>query len=92
MLFKLLDERFMVIIEFGPDLDSEHVLAIKTALVKQTDAGEHVWVDKCVSHHAEDQLFPEGLQERQCWLEVNLYLATLFVYFIFPLRLDAVFE
>ena len=42
MLFKLLDERFMVIIKFGPDLDSEHVLAVETALVKKTDAREHI--------------------------------------------------
>ena len=52
-------------IELGPDLDSEHALSAKSALVKESDSRDHICVFELSGHDAEHKLVPDGLQEWQ---------------------------
>ena len=79
-------------VEFGPDLDSEKVLAARSAFVKKSDARKHISTFEVVGNDAEDKLSPEDLEEGQVRLEIDPDLATILVNGVLPLRLNFALE
>ena len=92
MVLQLIDHGLRGVIKLGPDLNSEHVLPLGSTFVEQTDSREHICTGELISHHAEDEFVPEGLQERKRRFKVNLESASIFVDVVFPLGLNVVLE
>ena len=86
------DHRFTRAVKLCPDLDSEHALTVKDALVEEPDSRDHVSILELACDDAEYKLVPDLLQKLKRGLEVNLELATVLVYGVFPLWLHILLE